>query len=46
MNIEAIREILPNFAKDTKLNLGIIMSEQGSPDLNIKQIYFEIMATL
>jgi len=38
MNIDAIREQLPEFARDIKLNLGTILNEEGSPDLSQKQI--------
>ncbi len=38
MPIETIRNHLPEFAKDLKLNLGSVLTESGSPDLNNKQI--------
>ena len=38
MTLEELKEKLPSSAKDTKLNLGIVLSEEGAPDLNIKQI--------
>jgi alkyl hydroperoxide reductase subunit D len=39
MNIETLRDQLPAFAKDTKLNLGIVLTPEGSPDLSQNQIY-------
>jgi lipoyl-dependent peroxiredoxin subunit D len=39
MNIETLRDSLPAFAKDTKLNLGTILTPEGAPDLTQKQIY-------
>lgn len=39
MNLDNLKEKLPDFAKDIKLNLANVLSEQGSPGLNLKQIY-------
>lgn len=38
MTIETLREKLPDFAKDTKLNLGIVLTPEGAPDLTQNQI--------
>ncbi|SRR5579883_442329 len=38
MTIETLKNALPHYAKDIKLNLGIVLSMDGSPDLNAKQI--------
>ena len=38
MSIENFKNELPDYAKDIKLNLGVVLSEEGSPDLNQKQI--------
>lgn len=38
MTIEQIKNALPDYAKDIKLNLGTILSEEGAPDLNLRQI--------
>lgn len=38
MNINAIREQLPEYARDIKLNFGTILTEEGSPELLQKQI--------
>jgi alkyl hydroperoxide reductase subunit D len=38
MSIKEIRSSLGEYAKDIKLNLGNVLSEEGSPDLNINQI--------
>lgn len=39
MNMETLRDGLPAFAKDTKLNLGTVLTTEGAPDLTQKQIY-------
>lgn len=38
MNLETLKEQLPEFARDIKLNLSTILSEEGSTDLTQKQI--------
>ncbi len=39
MNMETLRDSLPSFAKDTKLNLGIVLTPEGAADLSHNQIY-------
>jgi alkyl hydroperoxide reductase subunit D len=39
MNIQTLKEQLPQSAKDIKLNLSTVLSEEGSPELNLNQIY-------
>ena len=39
MSIEAIKEQLGDFAKDTRLNLGTVLSADGAPDLSQNQIF-------
>lgn len=39
MTIEQLKDQLPDYAKDTRLNLGSVISAEGAPDLNINQIY-------
>jgi alkyl hydroperoxide reductase subunit D len=39
MNIEEIRDALPDYARDLKLNLGSVLSAAGAPGLNEKQIW-------
>ncbi len=39
MTIETLRQKLPNYAKDTRLNLSKIMTEEGAEGLSITQIY-------
>jgi alkyl hydroperoxide reductase subunit D len=39
MTIESIRDALPDFARDTKLNLGTVLTPEGAPDLAQNQIY-------
>ncbi len=38
MNIEQLKNNLPEYAKDIKLNLSSVLSEAGSPNLTLKQI--------
>lgn len=38
MSLEAIREQLPDFARDLKLNIGSVLTTQGAPGLSEKQI--------
>jgi alkyl hydroperoxide reductase subunit D len=39
MSIEKLKNQLPDFAKDIKLNLASVLTEEGATDLNQKQIY-------
>lgn len=39
MSIQDLRSQLGEYAKDTKLNLGSVLSEEGAPDLKINQIH-------
>lgn len=39
MNMETLRDSLPGFAKDTKLNLGVVLTTDGALDLSQNQIY-------
>lgn len=39
MNIEPLKSQLPDYAKDIKLNLSSVLTEEGAPDLSQKQIY-------
>lgn len=38
MNIQTLKNQLGDYAKDTKLNLGSVLSEEGAPDLKLNQI--------
>ena len=38
-NLEALRDSLPDFARDTKLNLGTVLTPEGAPDLSQEQIW-------
>lgn len=38
MNIETLKNELPDYAKDIRLNLGSVLSIEGAPDLSLKQI--------
>src|SRR5438067_1030995 len=39
MNIEQLKNQLPDYAKDIKLNLASVLTEEGASDLSQKQIY-------
>lgn len=38
MSIEALRDALPDFARDTKLNLGSVLTPEGAPELTLNQV--------
>ncbi|ODN42996.1 carboxymuconolactone decarboxylase family protein [Piscirickettsia litoralis] len=38
MNIDNLKKLMPYYAKDIKLNLSSVLSEQGAPGLTINQI--------
>ncbi len=39
MNFEQIRDALPDYARDLKLNLGSVLTTTGAPGLSEKQIW-------
>src|SRR4029434_2939775 len=45
MTVESIREQLPDYARDLKLNLGTVLTPQGAPGLNEKQIWSLTLAS-
>ena len=45
MNIEQIRDALPDYARDLKLNLGSVLTTNGAPGLNEKQIWAIALAS-
>jgi lipoyl-dependent peroxiredoxin subunit D len=45
MNIEQIRDALPDYARDLKLNLGSVLTAQGAPGLSDKQIWSIALAS-
>src|SRR5689334_16037032 len=45
MNIEQIRDALPDYARDLKLNLGSVLTPTGAPGLNEKQIWSIALAS-
>ncbi len=45
MNIEEIRDALPDYARDLKLNLGSVLTPTGAPGLNEKQIWSIALAS-
>ena len=45
MKIEQIRDALPDYARDLKLNLGSVLTTNGAPGLNDKQIWSIALAS-
>jgi alkyl hydroperoxide reductase subunit D len=45
MSLDAIRDQLPDYARDLKLNLGSVLTTQGAPGLNTTQIASTALAT-
>ena len=45
MTVETLREQLPDYARDIKLNLGAVLTTEGAPDLNEKQIWLVALAS-
>ena len=45
MNVEQIRDALPDYARDLKLNLGSVLTTSGAPGLNDKQIWSIALAS-
>jgi alkyl hydroperoxide reductase subunit D len=45
MKIEQIRDSLPDYARDLKLNLGSVLTPNGAPGLNEKQIWSIALAS-
>lgn len=45
MSIEQLRNQLPDYAKDIKLNLANVLSVEGAPDLTQKHIYAIALAS-
>lgn len=45
MTIESLKNSLPDHTKDIKLNLGSVLSEEGAPDLSLKQIHLIALAS-
>ena len=45
MNVDQIRDALPDYARDLKLNLGSVLTTTGAPGLNEKQIWSVALAS-
>ena len=43
--IDAIRDVIPDYARDLKLNLGTVLTTSGAPGLNDKQIWSIALAS-
>lgn len=43
--LESLRDMLPDFAKDIKLNLGTVLTPEGAPDLTQAQIHAIALAS-
>jgi alkyl hydroperoxide reductase subunit D len=44
-NLDGIRDALPDYARDLKLNLGSVLTPSGAPGLNEKQIWSIALAS-
>jgi alkyl hydroperoxide reductase subunit D len=44
-SLESLRESLPPYAKDIKLNLGTVLTPEGAPDLSASQIWGTALAS-
>jgi lipoyl-dependent peroxiredoxin subunit D len=44
-SVETLREQLPDYARDIKLNLGAVLTPEGAPDLSEKQIWMVALAS-
>jgi alkyl hydroperoxide reductase subunit D len=45
MSIDSIQDAIPDYARDLKLNLGSVLSTQGAPGLNERQIWSIALAS-
>lgn len=45
MNLEELKTQLPDYAKDIKLNLASVLTEEGAPGLSQVQIYAITLAS-
>lgn len=45
MSVNQLREKLPDYAKDIRLNLGTVLTVEGAPDLNANQIFGVALST-
>lgn len=45
MNVDIIKNLVPDFAKDIRLNISTTLKDSGSPGLNEKQIAMLALAT-
>ena len=45
MTIEQLKDQLPDYAKDIRLNLGSVISPEGAPDLTLNQLYGVALAS-
>jgi lipoyl-dependent peroxiredoxin subunit D len=45
MTLETIKDSIPDYARDVKLNLGTVLTAQGSPGLTLVQLWSIALAT-
>lgn len=45
MSIEQLSSALPDYAKDIRLNLGVVLTEEGASELSQRQIYLIALAS-
>jgi len=46
MTITAFKDSLGDFARDTKVNLGTVLTEEGAPGLTLRQIQGTALASV
>lgn len=45
MTLDAIKDLIPDYARDLRLNLGTVLTPQGSPGLGETQVWSVALAT-
>lgn len=45
MTLEELKQLIPDYAKDIRMNLGSLLSEEGSQGLKVSQIYGVALST-
>jgi len=45
MSLDTVRDAIPDYARDLKLNLGSVLTTQGAPGLSVKQLWSVALAT-
>jgi lipoyl-dependent peroxiredoxin subunit D len=43
--LDSVRDLIPDYARDLKLNLGSVLTPTGAPGLNERQIWSVALAS-